>query len=83
MPEGIVAAPEATHGLAACVDEARRCAQTGEEKAIMVLITGHAHFDLSAYDAYRAGTLTDTELTDAELEKFLSHLPEVEEARAP
>jgi tryptophan synthase beta chain len=77
--EGIIAAPEATHALAACVDEARRCAETGEEKAILVLITGHAHFDLAAYDAYRAGTLTDPELTDTQLEKFLSHLPVVEE----
>jgi tryptophan synthase beta chain len=77
--EGIVAAPEATHGLASCVAEARRCAETGEEKAILVLITGHAHFDLAAYDAYRAGTLSDTELTDEQLEKFLSHLPTVDE----
>ncbi len=77
--EGIVAAPEATHGLASCVEEARRCTETGEEKAILVLITGHAHFDLAAYDAYRAGTLSDTELTDEQLEKFLSHLPTVNE----
>jgi tryptophan synthase beta chain len=79
--EGIVAAPEATHALAACVDEARRCAETGEEKAILVLITGHAHFDLSAYDAYRNGTLEDTELTDEQLDKFLSHLPIVDEEK--
>jgi tryptophan synthase beta chain len=77
--EGLVAAPEATHALATCVDEAKRCAETGAEQAILVLVTGHAHFDLSAYDAYRAGTLTDTELTDEQLEKFLSHLPMVEE----
>jgi tryptophan synthase beta chain len=78
--EGILAAPEATHGLAACLDEARRCAETGEEKAILVLVTGHAHFDLSAYDDYRTGALVDTDLTDSQLEKFLSNLPEVREA---
>jgi tryptophan synthase beta chain len=77
--EGIVAAPEATHGLAVAIEEARRCAATGEEKAIFVLVTGHAHFDLSAYDAYKTGELIDTELTDDQLEKFLSHLPTVDE----
>src|SRR5205807_9929126 len=37
--EGIIAAPESTHGLAAAFAEARRCAETGEEKAIFVLVT--------------------------------------------
>jgi tryptophan synthase beta chain len=75
--EGIVAAPEATHGIAAAVAEARRCAATGEERAILVLVTGHAHFDLAAYDSYLAGTLADPELTDADLQSFLDRLPVV------
>ena len=79
--EGILPAPESTHGLAAAVDEAKRCAATGEEEAILVLVTGHGHFDLSAYDSYLAGTLADPELTDEQLEKFLSQLPIVEEQR--
>lgn len=79
--EGIVAAPEATHGLAACLEEARRCAETGEEKAILVLVTGHAHFDLGAYQAYQSGELTDTLISDAELAEFLSHLPHVDEGQ--
>ena len=79
--EGIVPAPESTHGLAAAVDEARRCAATGEEKAILVLVTGHGFFDMSAYDSYLDGTMVDPALTDEQLEKFLSQLPEVEETR--
>lgn len=81
--EGIVAAPESTHGLAACVQEARRCAATGEEKAILVLVTGHAHFDLAAYDAYLNGTMADPELSDAQLETFLAQLPAVREPASP
>jgi tryptophan synthase beta chain len=77
--EGIVAAPESTHALASLVEEANRCKETGEEKAILALVTGHAHFDLGAYDAYVSGALHDTELTDAQLEKFLAQLPEVKE----
>lgn len=79
--EGIVAAPEATHGLAAAIDEARRCADTGEEKAILVLVTGHGYFDMSAYESYLDGSLSDPELTDEQLEKFLSRIPKVEETR--
>ncbi|MEZ5136487.1 MAG: TrpB-like pyridoxal-phosphate dependent enzyme [Acidimicrobiales bacterium] len=33
--EGIVPAPEPTHALASTIDEARRCAETGEEKVIL------------------------------------------------
>jgi tryptophan synthase beta chain len=78
--EGIVAAPESTHGIAACREEALRCKATGEEKAIMVLVTGHAHFDLGAYDSYLNGTMRDPELSDEQLGQFLAQLPEVVEA---
>jgi tryptophan synthase beta chain len=76
--EGIVPAPESTHGIAACLDEAERCRQTGEEKAILLLVTGHAHFDLSAYDSYLRGDMADPELSDEKLQEFLSRLPVVE-----
>lgn len=75
--EGIMPAPEATHGLAACIDEAVRCRETGTEQAILVLVTGHAHFDLGAYTAFQAGEITDDELSDEQLEVFLSRLPVV------
>ncbi|MGM0817888.1 MAG: TrpB-like pyridoxal phosphate-dependent enzyme, partial [Actinomycetota bacterium] len=48
--EGIVPAPEPTHALAECIDEARRCAETGEEKVILTALCGHGHFDMGAYD---------------------------------
>ncbi len=75
--EGIIAAPESTHGIAAALDEARRCTATGEEKAIFVLITGHGHYDLSSYASHLEGSLSDTELDEADLQNFLSSLPEV------
>lgn len=75
--EGIMPAPEATHGLAACIDEAIRCRETGTEQAILVLVTGHAHFDLGAYTAFQAGEITDDELSDEQLEIFLNQLPVV------
>jgi tryptophan synthase beta chain len=75
--EGIVPAPESTHGIAACLDEALRCKETGEEKAILVLVTGHAHFDLAAYDSYLGGTMADPELSEEKLQEFLSRLPTI------
>ena len=76
--EGILPAPESTHAVAAAIEEAERCAETGEEKVILVLVTGHAHFDLSAYQSFRDGSLTDAELSDEQLHEFLDDLPVVQ-----
>jgi tryptophan synthase beta chain len=73
--EGIIPAPEPTHALAACVREALRCKETGEEKVILTALCGHAHLDLPAYGAYLAGTMVDDELSAATLEASLATLP--------
>lgn len=66
--EGIVPAPEPTHALAAAVEEALRCRETGEEKVILTALCGHGHLDLPAYAAYLAGTVTDTGWEDSALQ---------------
>ncbi|GAA1034090.1 MULTISPECIES: TrpB-like pyridoxal phosphate-dependent enzyme [Amycolatopsis] len=73
--EGIIPAPEPTHALAACIQEALRCKETGEEKVILTALCGHAHLDLPAYGAYLAGDMVDNELPDAALEESLAALP--------
>jgi tryptophan synthase beta chain len=73
--EGIIPAPEPTHALAACVQEALRCKETGEEKVILTALCGHAHLDLPAYASYLAGDMVDNELTDADLEHSLAGIP--------
>ncbi|MET8999879.1 TrpB-like pyridoxal phosphate-dependent enzyme [Amycolatopsis sp. NPDC004169] len=73
--EGIIPAPEPTHALAACIREALRCKETGEEKAILTALCGHAHLDLPAYGAYLAGEMVDDELSEATLEESLATLP--------
>ncbi|MBA2415627.1 MAG: TrpB-like pyridoxal phosphate-dependent enzyme [Geodermatophilaceae bacterium] len=78
--EGIVPAPEPTHALAAAIDEARRCAQTGEEKVILTALCGHGHLDLPAYDAYLSGRMTDSEWADHDADamaRALEALPAV------
>jgi tryptophan synthase beta chain len=73
--EGIVPAPEPTHALAEAVREARRCAETGEDKVIVTALCGHGHFDLAAYEAFLSGRMVDEDVTDARLAEGLATLP--------
>jgi len=77
--EGIVPAPEPTHALAAAVEEANRCKETGEEKVILTALCGHGHLDLAAYDAYLSGEMTDRDWADSDIQasvaRALQRLP--------
>jgi tryptophan synthase beta chain len=75
--EGIVPAPEPTHALAACIDEALRCKETGEEKVILTALCGHGLLDLAAYDAYLSGRLEDHELSTEDISRSVETLPTV------
>ncbi len=75
--EGIVAAPEPTHALAATIREAKRAAETGEEMVILTALCGHGHFDLAAYDAFLAGKMVDEDVSAERLAAGLSTIPEV------
>jgi tryptophan synthase beta chain len=76
--EGIVPAPEPTHALAATIDEAKKCIETGEEKVILTALCGHGHLDLAAYDKYLSGQVTDYEYPQERIDEALSHLPDVD-----
>ena len=75
--EGIIPAPESCHAIRATIDEAIRCKEAGEEKTIFLNLSGHGHFDMSAYDAYFSGKLEDYEYPQAEIEAALHRLPKV------
>ncbi len=68
-------APEPTHAVAACIEEALRCKETGEEKVILTALCGHGLLDLAAYDDYLSGELKDSELGDRAIEEALAGLP--------
>lgn len=65
--EGIIPAPEATHAIAAVVGEAKDAKEEGKSRTILFNLCGHGHFDMSAYEAYFAGKLTNHHLTEGEL----------------
>jgi tryptophan synthase beta chain len=75
--EGIVPAPEPTHALAAAIEEALRCKESGESKVILTALCGHAHLDLPAYDAYLSGRMVDHELDASAVEAAIKSLPPV------
>ncbi len=75
--EGIIPAPEPTHALAAVVDQARQCAESGEQRVIVTALCGHGHFDMSAYDSYLAGELVDYEYPHEKVDAALRNLPSV------
>ena len=75
--EGILPAPEPTHALAEAMREARRCAETGEEKVIVTALCGHGLLDLPAYDAYLSGRMVDEDVTTERLAEGLATLPSV------
>jgi tryptophan synthase beta chain len=74
--EGIIPAPEPAHAIRAVFDEAEAAKQAGEERVILFNLCGHGHLDLSAYQAYLAGELSDVEFPQSELDAALEHLPD-------
>jgi tryptophan synthase beta chain len=75
--EGIIAGPEPCHALKVAIDEAMKCKESGEAKTILIALSGHGHFDLSAYDAYLSGKLQDFALPEKDIKKALTELPEI------
>ena len=73
--EGILPAPEPTHAIAACIEEALRCKETGEEKVILTALCGHGLLDLAAYSSFQAGQVQDLELPAQAVQDALSRLP--------
>ncbi|MCZ7561999.1 MAG: TrpB-like pyridoxal phosphate-dependent enzyme [Burkholderiaceae bacterium] len=77
--EGIVPAPEANHAVKAAIDEALRCKREGRSETILFNLSGHGHFDMAAYMAYSAGSLSDQSYDEKELAMALAGLPSVPE----
>ncbi|WP_373500639.1 TrpB-like pyridoxal phosphate-dependent enzyme [Desulfococcus sp.] len=67
--EGIIPAPETTHALACVIDEAKKAKEEGKEKVIVFTWSGHGLLDLTAYEKFLSGQLTNFILTDEEIER--------------
>lgn len=75
--EGILPAPESSHAIRVAIDEALKCKETGEEKTIVFGLTGTGYFDLTAYQKYNDGEMSDYIPTDADIAKSFAKLPKL------
>ena len=69
--EGIIPAPESCHAIAATINEALKCKETGEQKTILFNLSGHGFVDMSAYDQYFSGEMSNYHVTDEDLAKYI------------
>ena len=72
--EGFICAPETSHAIAAAIREAKHAKEEGKEKVIFLNWSGHGLMDLTGYEAFFAGELSDYELPEEELKKSLKSL---------
>jgi len=72
--EGFISAPETSHAIAATIREAKKAREEGKEKVILFNWSGHGLMDLTGYQAYLEGKLTDLELPEKDIEKTIHTL---------
>ena len=70
--EGILPAPESSHAIRAAVDEAIDAREEGRPRVILFCLSGHGHFDLSAYENYLSGHLQDYEYPGVDIAKAMA-----------
>ncbi len=75
--EGIVPAPESSHAIKGAIDIALECKEAGEEKTILFNLSGHGHFDMTAYDDYLAGKIKDVDYPQEMIDQSIARLNEM------
>mgnify|MGYP000274785904 FL=1 len=75
--EGILPAPESSHAIRVAIDEAIACRESGEAKNIVFGLTGTGYFDMTAYEKFNDGTMSDYIPTDEDLERGFAGLPKM------
>ncbi len=73
--EGILPAPESSHAIKVAIDEAMKCKETGEEKTIVFGLTGTGYFDMTAYEKFNDGKMSDYIPTDEDLQAGFDGIP--------
>ena len=75
--EGILPAPESNHAIRVAIDEALKAKEEGVARVILFNLSGHGHFDLTAYERYLSGALEDFEYPAERVAHALAALPVV------
>ena len=72
--EGIIPAPESSHAIRGAIDEALEAKKEGQPRVILFNLSGHGHFDMSAYESYLSGHLVDYEYPAHAIEEAMKKL---------
>ncbi|MCL1934510.1 MAG: TrpB-like pyridoxal phosphate-dependent enzyme [Candidatus Azobacteroides sp.] len=72
--EGTIPAPESTHAIASAIREAKKAKEEGKSKVILFNLSGHGLIDMSAYDRFLSGKMTNYQLSDEEIARSLNCL---------
>jgi len=75
--EGILPAPESSHAICAAINEALKCKEEGRDETILFGLTGTGYFDMTAYQSFNDGTMSDSIPTDEDIARSLAKLPKV------
>ena len=75
--EGILPAPESSHAIRAAIDEALACKQANREETIVFGLTGTGYFDMTAYEKFHDGEMSDQIPTQEELDASFATLPQI------
>ena len=76
--EGIIPAPESAHAIRVAIDEALDAKKKGEKRVILFNLSGHGHFDMTAYQSYLNGDLVDYEYPSHAIQEAMKDLPQVD-----
>jgi len=72
--EGTICAPETSHAIAAVIEEAEKAREEAKEKVILFCYSGHGLLDLSGYEKFLNGELTNYSLPEEDLQVSLDEL---------
>ncbi|NDZ79503.1 TrpB-like pyridoxal phosphate-dependent enzyme [Streptomyces sp. SID10853] len=73
--EGIIPAPESAHAIRGAIEEALQAKKEKKERVILFNLSGHGLLDLSAYQQFLSGNMTDMAASDELIAASLGRLP--------
>ncbi len=71
--EGINPAPESSHAIRVAIDEAIEAKNLDEKRLILFTLSGHGHFDLTDYDVFNSGKLSNNDYPEFAIEGIETH----------
>ena len=75
--ESILPAPESAHAILTAIEEAKKYKEAGQSGVILFGLTGTGFFDMTAYESFQAGTMSDFIPTDEDLKVSIDKLPKI------